>query len=226
MGPIKFSFLLYLLFISGSRSGWIVFLITLSIWFVSGVFRFIRNGDTKQIRLILSSIPIGFVLIYMNFDTIMHSTRVKELVSAFTSNNFLAIASAYDRYNMNIDQWAFFYISPLIGLGPSKYFISFVIDNQFMLWTLRNGILGITIIVSGCFFLFYNLISKSRNNIFYRFGIFSYFVCISLFLLTGAYLDNYRLFFITSVYLASISNKVYKNHNYHNYYKTGLVKSI
>jgi hypothetical protein len=71
------------------------------------------------------------------------------------------------------------------------------VDNQYILWGLRNGLLGALMIVTGLGLVSVRLILSQRANTLALIGAATFAVAIAVELTTGEFLNNFRLFFVT-----------------------------
>ena len=120
------------------------------------------------------------------------------------------VASAADRIDHNLEILTSFKQSIWFGLGPAKYAVTDVIDNQLLLWLTRNGTIGAALLLSGVLVLFIRLVRSARGNIMAWFGTWSMLSFLAVFSMTGSFLDNFRLFFLTIIFYAAMTDAIRK----------------
>jgi len=210
---ILFVICLLILFLTGSRTGWLTSLVILILWFLAhfklAVFER-RNFGNFFLLTFLSMAILGLI-----FSISLPSfSRLSELNSAISSGDLRSVASLSARLDHS------FYIlnslkeSWIFGLGPAKYSLTTVIDNQYLLWITRQGIIGLIIIFIGIY-LFFRRMIRAGDDTRDVFGILSFFAVIGLFGMTGAFLNNFRLLLITLFFAAVIMDQCQNNKNFH-----------
>ena len=94
-------------------------------------------------------------------------------------------------------------LSPLFGWGPARYEIASTLCNQYQLWFARGGALGACLIVLGMGLMAYRLLSV-EDDLRRRAAVATFLACGAMLLLSGPYLDGYRLFFATAFLVAAV----------------------
>lgn len=204
-GPRRFVLIaacLCILFLTGSRTGWLVTLVLFGVWQILYVqLAFSRRGNFGNLILMLSISAALALLIFGGF--LPSVTRVSEVQSAIASADLSSIASFAHRLDHNLFILDSVKESLTWGLGPSKYALTTVIDNQYLLWITRQGIVGFTIICLGIYFLFYRMM-KAASDTYHVYGVLSFFLVLGLFGMSGSFLNNFRLFLLTLFFVAVI----------------------
>ena len=78
-----------------------------------------------------------------------------------------------------------------------------VVDNQFMLWLLRIGVIGTGIIMYIYLKIFRSAFQNAKIR-HHKIGVVAFWVSIFFFLNAGAFLENIRLFFLFILFVTSI----------------------
>lgn len=193
---------LFLLFITGSRTGWLAaafIFIFLQVAYIK--YGFSRKG--KFSSLVLVSFLSAAIVLLLSSNILPSVTRLSELTFALGSGDISSIESFAHRIEHNLFIWNSLKDSLMFGLGPSKYSLTTVIDNQYLMWITRQGVVGISIIFSGILYLFIHMLKFSTNTI-QKSGITIFFLTLGLFGMTGAFLNNFRLFLLTIFFVAVI----------------------
>ena len=186
---------LYLMYLTGSRSGWIALFLLFYFFFKQNVqFLFAAKNLSK---IFLSGVAI-IVFLGFNYNSISDSFsqnyRIAVFINLFESNkSLLEEENISGRFDMASEGFRLFLNSPVVGLGGSKDLID-VIDNQYVTWLFRYGMLGIFLIGLLIFTMFITV--KSTNLRFLFFALL-------FFLATGSFFDNFRLFYITAFYFTA-----------------------
>jgi O-antigen ligase len=196
---------LLLLFLTGSRTGWLTSVVIL----VSFQITYIRYGlfqKGKFINLVLVTL-LSCALVLLLFNGFLPNvTRLTELTSAFGAGDISSINSFAHRMEHNLFIWNSLQESLIWGLGPSKYSLTTVVDNQYLMWITRQGIIGVVIIAIGILSLFIHMLKFSKTTL-HTYGIITFFFAVGLFCMTGAFLNNFRLFLLTIFLVAVIMDR-------------------
>jgi hypothetical protein len=91
-------------------------------------------------------------------------------------------------------------MSPLLGWGPGRALEFDVADNQYLSWIMAWGLIGVAIIVVIGVVAALHLWSVALGRV-NKLGVLGLLGGIGAMLVTGDFLENYRLFFLTVVYL-------------------------
>jgi hypothetical protein len=191
-----------ILFLTGSRTGWVGAAVLVGLWQILHIqLAFSRRGNFGNLILMFS---ISGALALLLFGGFLPSVaRVSEVNSAIASADISSIASFAHRLEHNLFIWDSVKESLIWGLGPAKYSLTTVIDNQYLLWITRQGIVGFTIICLGIYFLFHRMM-RAAPGTSHVYGVLCFFLVIGLFGMTGAFLNNFRLFLLTLFFAAVI----------------------
>lgn len=130
------------------------------------------------------------------------SSRVARVVTAMQRGGLQEEANAAHRLVRAREALVYIRQSPVLGWGPSKYHTMTYVDNQYLLWLLRNGALGAGLILLGLGLAAWNLLRASRGDLMRFVGTAGFIGAVSVMLLAGQFFDNFRLFFLT-VFIAA-----------------------
>jgi len=187
---------LVLLFLTGSRSGWIAAMAVLGCFALADMI-----GPSLFRRVVsigvLTLIVLGAITFWEQLSTF---SRVAELVNALQGGDLQGVDTARIRLDALATMLDWVEMSPLIGWGPGRALEFDVADNQYLSWVMAWGVVGIAIIVVlGAVIAFHMLsVAVGRVN---KLSVLGLLGGIALMLVTGDFLENYRLFFLTVVYV-------------------------
>lgn len=190
------------LFYSGSRTAWaasgVLLALALAVYVYQGLVRLkVKFAVQLSLCLLLS----GPWLI----PRVMASSRVARVVSALGRGGLHQEANAAERLTQAREALNFISRSPVFGWGPSKYETMSYVDNQYLLWLLRNGALGTGLIAAGLMLVGWRLIRSARHDTVRLTGAAGFIASVAMMLLAGQFLDNFRLFFLTAFMAAAIA---------------------
>lgn len=126
------------------------------------------------------------------------------LINAIEGDGVITEANLSGRLDQMKQSWEYTTQSPLVGWGSAKYGLMQIIDSQYFTWLFRYGLIGTTVIMLSLLYIIKNLLSLASFNIRYWYGLLALFIQLFIMLGTGAFLDNFRLFFITVILLQAI----------------------
>ena len=194
---------LILLFLTGSRTGWISSVIVIFSWQIMSLLRLFSGGGRNVLGFILMLLLTGVIGAVFVTGSVPTVTRATEILSAIASGDLNSVASYSHRLEHNSLIWSVTKESLFWGIGPSKYSLSTVIDNQYLLWLTRQGIVGLSLIMFGALYTVRRMISAA-DSWADLWGIFVFYLIVFLFGLTGAFLNNFRLFIMTFLFSAAV----------------------
>lgn len=185
------------IFFTGSRTAWVILAIALcSAFGVYGYMAVVRLRLKFAVQLGLALII--FVAAGINYsDRILKNSRLQAIFSAVHKGGIQHEENAAGRLEQNIAVWEYFKTSPILGLGPSKYATFDYVDDQYALWFLRNGAAGALLIISGLGLVALRLVRSQRGDLVAYVGAGTFVAVIAVALLTGEFLNNFRLFYLT-----------------------------
>ncbi|MGI6649732.1 MAG: O-antigen ligase family protein [Bacillota bacterium] len=193
---ISLIMIIFLLYLTGSRSGWVGSFVIIFAW----VLLNIRLLFTKAYFKAIVSLIIMVLILYFGFKLISPyittNYRIQMLMNAIEGGGITTEANLSGRIDHIKQSWGYTSQAPLFGWGSAKYGLMQIIDNQYFTWLFRYGIIGTTIILITCFYIIINLLRLASFNLKYIYGLLALFAQIFVMLGTGAFLDNFRLFFI------------------------------
>ncbi len=199
--------LLVAIFATGSRTAWIATGVVLAYaaaaYAYQGLVR-VRLRYALQLSLGLFVLVIAGV---RYSERVMENPRVRRVVTAVHRGGLHEEANASKRLDQFRDAFAYIERSPVLGWGPSKYETMTYVDNQYLLWLLRNGALGTAVILAALAMAGWRLIAATRGEPFARAGTLAFLSALLLMLMTGQFLDNFRLLFLTGFIAVAIHQR-------------------
>lgn len=192
-----------LLVLTASRTSWFAGAFVVVFWLISSLARAIVAPSVRTALqrlwffVLMALIVVGGFAAYRGW--LIGNPRMSSLAEFLSGGSILTVDSIVSRLEMTTYALKVFAASPLVGWGPGKYLFEWNIDNYWALWAARMGVIGLgTLLVSHLIFA----VSAAR----YAWlrtedlaGPLCYVAVIGMFLMTGDYLGNYRLLFITLV---------------------------
>lgn len=194
----------FLLYLTGSRSGWVCTLIIFFAWVLFNFRILFTKANLKAFVSLTTLVLIlyfGFKLISLEFAT---NYRIQMLMSAIEGGGIKTEANLSGRFDQMRQSWEYTTQTPFFGWGSAKYGLMEVIDSQYFTWLFRYGLIGFTIILLTCVYIIVNLLRLASFNLKYTYGLLALFLQLFIMLGTGAFLDNFRLFFVTIIFLQVI----------------------
>jgi O-antigen ligase len=193
------------LFYSGSRTAWaasgVLLAFAVAVYLYQGLVRLKMRFAVQLSLFFLCLMLSGPWLI----PRVMASSRVARVVSAMGRGGLHQEANAAERLTQAREALIFISRSPVFGWGPSKYETMSYVDNQYLLWLLRNGALGAGLIMTGLLLVSWRLLRASREDQLRLAGAAGFIASVAMMLLAGQFLDNFRLFFLTAFMAAAIA---------------------
>lgn len=195
---------LFVLFFTGSRTAWaatgILLAFAVAVYFYQGLIQL-------KVKLAVQ-LSLGFLCLVLAapwlLPRVMANNRVTRVISAVTRGGLQDEANAAKRLVQAREALTYIARSPIFGWGPSKYETMAYVDNQYLLWMLRNGAVGTGLILAGFVLLSGRLLRGARGDLMRRAGTAAFLASVALMLLAGQFLDNFRLFFLTGFMAAAI----------------------
>ncbi len=195
--PIHIAAALLVIFFTGSRTSWVASSIALTAAFA--VYAYMAAVKAR-IKFALQ-LGLGvFILIAAGFhfsDRILANSRLQAVFSAIHKGGVQNEANAAGRLEQDLEAYEYFKTSPVLGLGPSKYATFDYLDNQYALWFLRNGAAGAVLILAGLGIVVWRLLVSQRGDPLRFIGAGAFVAVVAVALLTGEFLNNFRLFYLT-----------------------------
>jgi len=184
-----------LLVLTGSRSGIAGALVVLAFFLVHSVWRFVASRDTRPMVWVAMLASSGGLILSLSGASIWDSSRLSATADAIREGAILDDASVEARLTSDIEALNNFMNSPVIGAATKKYSGQDGLDNQFVKWILRLGLIGSIPLALVIFRMFmFQLRSKQRQGL--SLGVLALWTSMLLLLQTGAFLESFRLFFI------------------------------
>lgn len=183
--------------LTGSRSGWIAALPILLCAYVYWLGAAAWKGWTlRAILLMLLPVGLGTAAI-ANLETLREIQRLAELLDALEGGGITGVQTAAIRLSEGARLFEdYVAVSPFIGWGPGRELGVDVADNQYMSWALMYGLVGACLLalLLGAMFLQSLLTTSSMRHLI---GMGALGVSIMMILITGDFLENYRLYFFS-----------------------------
>jgi O-antigen ligase len=196
---------LLVLFYSGSRTAWaasgLLLALAATAYVYQGLIR-LRMKFAVQLSCVFLALALGGPWLA---SRALASNRVVRLISAVRRGGFQEEANAAERLTQAREALIFIGRSPVFGWGPSKYETMAYVDNQYLLWLLRNGALGTGLILIGLAMAGWRLLRSARGDLMRMAGTAGFLGSVAMMLLAGQFLDNFRLFFLTAFVAAAIA---------------------
>jgi hypothetical protein len=93
--------------------------------------------------------------------------------------------------------------SPLLGWGPAHYERAGRTGNQYLVWLLKGGAVGTFVICAGLLLTGYGLL-RAEADAPRMAGAAAFAAAVALMLLSGTFLESFRLFLVTSLIAAGM----------------------
>ncbi len=197
--PVYAILCIFCIFLTGSRSG----LISITPIFFLGYFYVFNNAirNFKSLTFFVSYHFLFFSLYFFLFDEwIEESQRFLELAEALSSGGIAQVNTANIRIEVIRDAIKVIESSPYLGVGPGRYYGLDVTDSQLIAWPLMYGIPASALIILFFIRIFYMIICRAKLRIHVMGSIG---ICLAFFLMLsfGDFMKNYRLFFISILFI-------------------------
>lgn len=189
-----------LLFLTGSRSGWIAAGILLVAFAIGEVLPGGAEHRAKSRFAALSLIAVGSAAATVYWEQLTAFSRFSELLESVQTGDFGEVNTAQIRLDAFQRLLIVYQESPLWGWGPGRGMEIDVADNQFLSWLLAWGVVGTALLAALGAATFTASLCAARRRA-HVVGTWAIALSIGAMLFTGDFLENYRLFFITLVML-------------------------
>ncbi|MCB2385706.1 O-antigen ligase family protein [Thalassolituus alkanivorans] len=192
LGVVFTVFYMVAIYMTGSRTGWGAFLI---------VGFLIASYNIYAVTFMLASILAVFLAIHFT----QYYTGMVRVDMAFDVIRYGLIEDQNFYGRLVQFQHALHQLSdsPLLGVGPFKGSQEFsIVDNQYFSYLLKWGVVGTLLY----FFLIYRFFKEVACERFNRFQMI-FIVIMAIMLMSGAFLDNYRLFVLSIFMFAFLNEK-------------------
>jgi hypothetical protein len=190
------------LLLTGSRSGIISILplILLS-------YFYILQSAVKNLKEL--TVCVAFHAVFLSFSEGVFQLatslpRFIELADALSLGGVDKVDTASIRINVVNDAIKYIELSPFIGIGPGRYYGLDITDSQLIAWPLMYGIPAAVLIIGFFALLFFNIIRNATTNR-HALGSLAMLSTFLLMLSVGDFMKNYRLFFISILFLHIMS---------------------
>ena len=200
---------LVVLIVTGSRSGWVAAAVLIAGLFARvllGVFNTRRSILRQDILFLILFALITSCLLWFLYPYLLESARVKMVVSALEDGGLSHERNVSGRLDMIVEAFRLFVQRPIIGWGPLKEGGLAVIDNQYSLVLARLGFVGFILIMGIMLYVFSGAV-KFAHTWADKFGVVFMWFAVALLLMTGAFLDNFRLFVLFVFFVVASTGK-------------------
>jgi hypothetical protein len=196
--PIFAVLSIFSLLLTGSRSGLISILPLLLLSYLYILQGAIRN--LRGLTVFVVSHVVFLFFSYVFFESLIGLPRFLELAEALSLGGVDKVETASIRIDVVSDAIKYIELSPFFGIGPGRYYGLDVTDSQLIAWPLMYGVPTAVFIVGFFILLFFNIIRKTLISLQVLGSLamlFSFFLMLSV----GDFMKNYRLFFISILFL-------------------------
>ena len=191
-----------LLYLTGSRSAWFAAFFVFILFFISAISVF--RPEPRQ-AILLCFIALAGAFVWFNYSgDILSSARVQMVTRALDGGGLQTEANAEVRLNMMQKAYELLQESPVVGWGSNKYGGMEIIDSQIFAWLYRAGVLGFAAIFF-CFGIV--LVPQLKAGVRHGAlpGVAAFWGGAAVMLFSGAFLDNFRLFFIFWCFVSAVA---------------------
>lgn len=186
------------IYISGSRTGIILFLLGFLIIFIIII---LRNLNYKKILILITLL----ILLKNIFEFIVSkNNRINELYTALVNMDFSNIDSFTGRIESAYNFKELIYINPISGIGYSNA-LNLLPHNSFLLILIQFGIIGATLFTAFWIFTFIFILIRVTKSVkeIYLLGLLSVSLyCVSMF--TGEYINSIQLASVIFIVLGAV----------------------
>lgn len=184
-------------FFTGSRTAWVTTGLALASAFA--VYAYLGLARMRPALVLQTALGAALILgagFYFS-NRILRNNRLQMVLTALRKGGIEREANAAGRLEQNLAVLEFFKRSPVLGMGPSKYATFDYVDNQYLVWCLRNGAVGAMLILSGLGWAALKFVRSQRGDAMSCAGALTLVGVVAVALLTGEFLNNFRLFYLT-----------------------------
>jgi O-antigen ligase len=199
--------MLLVIFCSGSRTAWAASAVVLAAAAAAYGYLGLLHMRLKYALQLSLGLFLLIVAGVRLSDRILESPRVRRVVQAVQGGGLQEEANAAKRLDQFREAYSYIERSPILGWGPSKYETMTYVDNQYLLWLLRMGLLGTAVVLAGLAAAAWRLHGAARGDPLARAGALAFIGALLLMLMTGQFLDNFRLLFLTGFIAAAMHRR-------------------
>ncbi len=151
-----------LIALTGSLTGMAGLAFLMVVCFLVNLRRMVQRPLGGMVRLFL---VIALIVVAVSGIQQIGNTRVVKRLTLISSRGILNVESANIRVSQALSLVERYIAEPrLLGFGPSKYFIADVIDNQYVEYLMRYGIVGLTLLMMNYGYYCAAALSLSRRS--------------------------------------------------------------
>lgn len=198
--PIRFMHAgaaLLVIYFSGSRTAWVSTGVVAAAAFAAYSYDLATKMKVKRALQLSAAVMLLGIGVVRYGGAFLENGRVRAILEAVHKGGVQNESNAAGRVAQNLEAWEYIKRSPLLGWGPSKYAIFDFVDDQYALWGLRNGAVGFLLIMTGLVWVSWRIIRPQRGDSMKLIGACAFVTAIALELLTGEFLGNFRLCYLT-----------------------------
>lgn len=196
--PIFAVLSIFSLLLTGSRSGLISILPLLLLSYFYILQGAVKNLTGFTVFVVSHVIILSFSYVFL--ESLIGLPRFLELAEALSLGGVDKVETASIRIDVVSDAIKYIELSPFFGIGPGRYYGLDVTDSQLIAWPLMYGVPTAVFIVGFFILLFFNIIRKATTS-FRVLGSLAMLFTFFLMLSVGDFMKNYRLFFISILFL-------------------------
>ncbi|MCX8487136.1 MAG: O-antigen ligase family protein [Crocinitomicaceae bacterium] len=186
------------LLLTGSRSGLISLIPLLLALYLQIIMKSIESFKGLLFFVVFHCFFLYFSHVF--FESLSELPRFLELVDAINAGGVNKVETASIRIDVVKDAINYITLSPIFGIGPGRYYGLDVTDSQLIAWPLMYGLPTSLLIIGFFSFIFFKIGEAPVKNT-YAVGSLSMFFAFILMMSVGDFMKNYRLFFITIMFL-------------------------
>jgi hypothetical protein len=209
-----------LIALTGSLTGMVGLLCLTLSYFVLSCLRVMRQPLNRVIRLAVIAV---FVIVGLYIIGSVNNSRISRALALVRSKGVLSVPTANMRASQVQSLINEYTNEPrLLGFGPSKYLLGAVIDNQYIEYLMRYGIVGLSLMMLTYGYYCIVAVSLRTRSIDKAVKDYSLLVCaltmlLLIYFVTGEFGDTLRLSliyfgFIMPVFKLAQNHKGMKRH--------------
>lgn len=200
---------LVVLLATGSRSGWLTFMM-IFLGFSVRVFPGVINNNRRRIKsdfvFLCAFMFLTAVIFYFLYPYLIQSSRVQMVLHAVASGGITHEPNLAGRLDMIYRAYELFSQKPLLGWGACKGGGLAVIDNQYFSLIARQGLAGFILIMGLMLFVMRGSIRSMQTKVD-KYGVVIMWLATGLMLCTGAFFDNFRLLTLFIFILIAVTGR-------------------
>ena len=164
---------------------------------------FLRSLGVRDWTLFEPAQLLGYLAVLAAVHFVFFSRAPLRLVHAASSATLVLFCMPAAPGSLH-EAAAYFGRSPVFGWGPALYEPMSTLGNQYQRWLLRNGVVGMALILMGLGIVAFRLLRSSWDDRPHRMGEAIFLGLAAGMLMAGAFLEDFRLFALTSFLIAGM----------------------